>query len=170
MLAGLLYPTGGMAEVVGYTPSERQRGYLQQITLVMGQRNQMMWDIPVIDSFERNRALFFGISLVTAAVIIYSFWAVLATLAFWFIRIENITQVFWAMYVAGRWPVTIYPDWLKWTLTILVPIAFAVTVPAQAVSGRLDGSTLAGAILLALLIFSRWFWKVGVKFYAGASA
>ena len=119
-----------------------------------------------------QQTLFFAISLSTAAVIIYSFWVVLATLAFWFIRIENITQVFWAMYVAGRWPVTIYPDWLKWILTILVPIAFAVTVPAEAVSGRLEGSTLTGAILLAmaLFIFSRWFWKIGVKFYAGASA
>jgi|TARA_Y100000310_G_C20688009_1_gene820332 ABC-2 type transport system permease protein len=119
-----------------------------------------------------QQALVFGVSLVAAGAIVYSFWVVLATLAFWFIRIENITQVFWAMYVAGRWPVTIYPDWLRWILTMLVPIAFAVTVPAQAVSGRLDGGTLGGAILLAaaLLIFSRWFWKIGVRFYAGASA
>lgn len=114
----------------------------------------------------------FAVTLLTAALIVYSFWIVLATLAFWFIRIENIAQVFWAMYVAGRWPITLYPDWLRWILTILVPIAFAVTVPAQAVSGRLDLSMMAGAVALAglLFLFARWFWKIGVRHYAGASA
>ncbi len=112
------------------------------------------------------------VALGAAGAIIYSFWMMLATLAFWFIRIENITQIFWAMYVAGRWPVVIYPDWLKWILTILVPIAFAVTVPAEAITGRLSPERLLGAVLLAmvLLIVSRRFWRYGVKYYSGASA
>jgi len=58
MLAGLLYPTGGQASVVGYTPWNRERSYLRQMSLIMGQRNQLTWDIPVIDSFELNRAIF----------------------------------------------------------------------------------------------------------------
>ncbi len=58
MLAGLLYPTGGEASVVGYTPWNRERSYLRQMALIMGQRNQLTWDIPVIDSFELNRAIF----------------------------------------------------------------------------------------------------------------
>jgi ABC-2 type transport system permease protein len=76
------------------------------------------------------------------------------------------------MYAAGRWPVGIYPGWLKWILTVVVPIAFAVTVPAEAVAGRLGLETLLGAIALAtaLLAFSRWFWKQGLKRYSGASA
>ena len=58
MLSGLLYPTSGDATVLGHTPSRRHRDFLSNITLVMGQRNQLIWDIPVIDSFERNRAVY----------------------------------------------------------------------------------------------------------------
>jgi ABC-2 type transport system ATP-binding protein len=58
MLSGLLYPTGGEAAVLGFTPSRRQREFLSQITLVMGQRQQLAWDIPALDSFELNRAVY----------------------------------------------------------------------------------------------------------------
>src|SRR5262245_16956616 len=49
MLSGLLYPTGGEGLVLGYTPSKRQRDFLRQITLVMGNRNQLQWDLPALD-------------------------------------------------------------------------------------------------------------------------
>src|SRR5687768_12660117 len=58
MLSGLLYPSRGEATVLGHVPWEREKTYLRQITLVMGQRNQLLWDIPVADSFELNRAIF----------------------------------------------------------------------------------------------------------------
>ena len=47
MLSGLLYPTSGDVSVLGHTPFKREKAYLSQITLVMGQRNQLIWDIPV---------------------------------------------------------------------------------------------------------------------------
>ncbi|MEE2993957.1 MAG: ATP-binding cassette domain-containing protein [Gemmatimonadota bacterium] len=58
MLSGLLHPTGGTAKVLGHVPFRREKDYLSKITLVMGQRNQLVWDIPVVDSFERNRAIY----------------------------------------------------------------------------------------------------------------
>ena len=58
MLAGLLHPTGGRAEVLGYTPWERHPGYLRSMTLVMGQRNRLAWDIPAADSFLLNQAVY----------------------------------------------------------------------------------------------------------------
>src|SRR5438477_979811 len=58
MLSGLLYPTGGDATVLGFVPSRRQRDFLRQITLVMGNRNQLEWDLPAMDSFELNRAIY----------------------------------------------------------------------------------------------------------------
>jgi ABC-2 type transport system ATP-binding protein len=58
MLSGLLYPTGGEARVLGHVPSRREKDYLRQITLVMGNRNQLQWDLPALDSFELNRAVY----------------------------------------------------------------------------------------------------------------
>ncbi len=58
MLSGLLYPTGGQVSVLGFVPSRREKAFLRQITLVMGQRNQLVWDIPAADSFALNRAIY----------------------------------------------------------------------------------------------------------------
>ena len=58
MLSGLLYSSGGDARVLGFVPSKRQRDFLRQITLVMGNRNQLQWDLPALDSFELNRAVY----------------------------------------------------------------------------------------------------------------
>ena len=117
-------------------------------------------------------ALAFAVTLLAGGAIVYSFWLILATCAFWFVRVENILVIFQSLYEAGRWPVGIYPPWLRYTLTFLVPVAFATTVPAEALTGRLSGSTLLGAIALAaaLLAASRRFWRVGVRHYSGASA
>ena len=58
MLSGLLYPSGGEAHVLGFVPSKRQRAFLSRITLVMGNRNQLQWDLPALDSFELNRSIY----------------------------------------------------------------------------------------------------------------
>jgi ABC-2 type transport system ATP-binding protein len=58
MLAGLLHPSGGQLCVGGFEPARRERAFLRHITLVMGQRNQLLWDLPAADSFERNRAIY----------------------------------------------------------------------------------------------------------------
>jgi ABC-2 type transport system ATP-binding protein len=58
MLSGLLHPTTGEGTVLGYVPWKREKAFLRQITLVMGQRNQLVWDIPALDSFELNRAIY----------------------------------------------------------------------------------------------------------------
>lgn len=58
MLSGLLHPTGGRAQVLGFTPWERRSGYLRAMTLVMGQRNRLAWDVPAADSFLLNQAIY----------------------------------------------------------------------------------------------------------------
>jgi ABC-2 type transport system ATP-binding protein len=58
MLSGLLYPSSGEALVLGHVPSRRERDYLRRMTMVMGNRNQLQWDIPALDSFELNRAIY----------------------------------------------------------------------------------------------------------------
>jgi ABC-2 type transport system permease protein len=118
------------------------------------------------------QAAAFGVTLLAGVVIVYSFWLILATLSFWFVRVENILVIFQSVYEAGRWPVSIYPGWLRFGLTLIVPVAFAVTVPAEALTGRLDWPTALAAIGLAglLLVVSRGVWRVGLRRYSGASA
>jgi ABC-2 type transport system ATP-binding protein len=58
MLAGLLFPTGGSANVLGYTPWERADGYRRQFALVLGQKNQLWWDLPARESLELNAKIY----------------------------------------------------------------------------------------------------------------
>jgi len=58
MLAGLLHPTSGTANVLGFTPWELKNDYLRSMTLVMGQRNRLSWDIPAADSYLLNQAIY----------------------------------------------------------------------------------------------------------------
>ena len=57
-LTGLLHPTRGSVRVLGCTPHERQRQFLERITLVMGQRNSLFWDLPAMDAFAVNQAIY----------------------------------------------------------------------------------------------------------------
>jgi ABC-2 type transport system ATP-binding protein len=58
MLSGLLYVSGGDARVLGHVPSKRERDFLRRISLVMGNRNQLQWDLPALDSFELHRSIY----------------------------------------------------------------------------------------------------------------
>ena len=58
MLSGLLHPTDGQVRVLGHEPFRREHDYLRRMTLVMGNRNQLQWDLPVLDSFELTKAIY----------------------------------------------------------------------------------------------------------------
>src|SRR5947208_12343927 len=64
MLSGLLYPTSGSAKVLGYVPWERKDGYRRQFALLLGQKNQLWWDLPASESFELNSRIY-GLSAET---------------------------------------------------------------------------------------------------------
>ncbi len=61
MLTGLIHPSSGKVKVAGYTPFQRKAEFLQKITLVMGQKQQLIWDLPALDSLKINAAIY-GIS------------------------------------------------------------------------------------------------------------
>ncbi|MGH3133378.1 MAG: ABC transporter permease [Gaiellaceae bacterium] len=128
--------------------------------------SRLSTDVGLVDT------LAFGVALVFGAVMIYCFWLVIATGAFWIVNMWHAIELFDGIYLTGRFPVGIYPGWLRYSVTFLVPIAFAVTVPAEAVTSRLDWETLALAagFAIALFAFARWFWRFGLKRYSGASA
>ncbi len=58
VLAGLLHPSSGEVDVSGYEPRRRQDAFLKQITLVLGQKQQLIWDLPASETFEMNRAVY----------------------------------------------------------------------------------------------------------------
>jgi ABC-2 type transport system permease protein len=114
----------------------------------------------------------FAVALLLGAVLIYCFWLVIATIAFWVVNMWHAVELFDGVFQTGRWPIGIYPTWLRFGVTFLVPIAFAVTVPAEALTSRLDWQTLLLALVfaIALFAFTRWFWHFGLRRYSGASA
>jgi ABC-2 type transport system permease protein len=110
--------------------------------------------------------------MLVGGVMLYCVWLVLATGAFWIVRMWFLTELFEGVYQTGRWPIGVYPGWLRYSMTYLVPIGFAITVPAEAVTSRLRWGTVATALVFAcvLFAFARWFWLFGLRRYSGASA
>jgi ABC-2 type transport system permease protein len=119
-----------------------------------------------------SQALMFLVAVGAGGIVIYSFWLVIGTLSFWTTKIENLLLVFYSMYEAGRWPVGMYPFWLKYSLVFVVPVALAVTVPAEAIIGRLSWSIAGICVGIAIpqYLFARWFFHYGLRRYSGASA
>lgn len=114
----------------------------------------------------------FLLALLLGTVLVYSLLLALSTSTFWFIRVDAMLEVFDAVFQAGRYPVGIYPGWLRIVLSAVVPIGFAVTVPSEALTARLTGGTLValGGLAVAWLGLARWCWRRGVRRYSGASA
>lgn len=126
----------------------------------------------ITTSFGPAEAAGFAVSLVFGALLIYCFWLVIATVAFWVVNMWHAVELFDGIFQTGRWPIGIYPTWLRVSVTFLVPIAFAVTVPAEALTSRLDWQTLllAAVFTVVAFAFARWFWRYGLSKYSGASA
>ncbi|MGZ4671598.1 MAG: ABC transporter permease [Ilumatobacteraceae bacterium] len=110
--------------------------------------------------------------LLSGLVSIYCFWLMLASASFWLVRINEVQELFDGLFRAGQYPVGIYPGWLRYGLTFIIPLAFAITVPSEAVTGRLAWQSVAVMIgfTTVLLFVSRWFWRRGLRRYGGASA
>ena len=117
--------------------------------------------------------LFYFLVLVACGVlVIYSLWIVLIALTFWFVKFDNNVTILQALMDSGRYPVSIYPPWLRLIVTYLVPIAVATTIPLQGLRGDLSGAQVLvfiGVGLAAFWVATR-IWKAGVRQYSGASS
>jgi ABC-2 type transport system permease protein len=114
----------------------------------------------------------FALMFAMAVLIVYSIWTVMATMSFWFVKVGNLSELFNSIWDTARFPVSTFQGILRILLTVIVPIAFITTFPAQAVLGRLDALTLAGAAVMgaAMFGFSVWFWRYAVRSYSSASS
>ena len=124
------------------------------------------------DSLAADELAGFALTLVAGFVLTYCLWLVVTAGAFWVVRMDQVQELFFGLYRAGQYPVTVYPFALKLVLTYLVPIGFAVTVPAESLTGRLTWERVVVTVvfLVIVLMVTRLIWHAGTRRYAGASA
>ena len=116
--------------------------------------------------------LTFILLTVSGAIVIYSLWIVLIALTFWFTKFDNNVTILAALLDAGRYPVTVYPVWLRIIVTFIIPIAVATTIPLQALRGELDLPRVLLFFVIGIAAFwvASRVWKAGLKRYSGASS
>lgn len=107
-----------------------------------------------------------------AAAILYSLWFLLASLSIWFVKVWNATEVLRSTLVAGRYPVSAYPAALRLVFTLVLPITFLTSVPAEALLGRASTAWTSGSLLAAVLAVSasRMAWLRALRHYTSASS
>jgi len=103
--------------------------------------------------------------------IVYAVLLLLASCVFWY-RGVPLTWIFDSLIQMGRYPVGIYPGWLRLLLTWVVPVGFITSVPAQALTGRVPALTLLGgaALALGLLVLASAFLRLSLRRYSSASS
>lgn len=113
----------------------------------------------------------FILALASGVAILYAILLAFTALIFWSPGIL-FTWVFSGIFQMARFPLGLYPGWLRLVLTWIVPVGVITTVPAEALTGALSGAMLAGSLTLAflLLIASSALFRLGLRRYASASS
>src|SRR5689334_13277452 len=116
--------------------------------------------------------LTFILLAISGMIVVYSMWIVLISLTFWFTKFDNNVTIMQALLDSGRYPVTVYPIWLRMIVTYIIPIAVATTIPLQALRGDLTPNRILifGFIGIASFLVASQVWKYGLKRYSGASS
>ena len=112
------------------------------------------------------------VMLLAGGLILYSLWFLIAATSIWFVKTWNATEVLRAVLASGRYPVAAYPAPLRLLFTLVIPVAFLTTVPAEVVLGRASASMLWLGLGLAVGFFvaARQFWLYALRHYTSASS
>ena len=119
------------------------------------------------------KALLLGLLfLVLAIIVLYSFWILVVSAAFWVVKVDNLSYLFQSLFDAGRWPITIFKGALYYLFTFVFPLALMTTYPALALLGRLSARNAALAWLggLAFAAIARAIWGRALRMYTSASS
>ena len=107
-----------------------------------------------------------------AITVLYSLWILIVSLAFYVVKVDNLTYLFSSIFDAARWPSTVFRGALHLVFTFVIPLALMTTYPAEALLGRLAwatvGASLLGTIVLATI--SRRVWLMSIRRYTSASS
>ena len=123
-------------------------------------------------AFSLGTVLVAVLMLCVGGVILYALWFVIAATSIWFVKTWNATEVLRAVLASGRFPVSAYPPTLRLVFTLVLPVAFLTTVPAEVILGRAAMPMLALGMFLAVIFFvgSRAFWLFALRYYTSASS
>ena len=107
-----------------------------------------------------------------AGTILYSLWILIAATSMWFVKTWNATEVLRALLASGRYPLQAYPAPLRLLFTLVLPVAFLTTVPADVLLGRASAPLLGLGLGLAAGFFAvaRGFWQFALRHYTSASS
>jgi ABC-2 type transport system permease protein len=157
---------------VQFLVSMRHLRIVRAADLVLGLSVVIVGLLQVGEEVGIGAALLFALSLLFGVALVYALLLGLVTLSFWFVRVENLLAIFWAFTEAGRFPVDVYPLWLRVSLSTIVPIGIAVTAPANVIAGRMDwvGVALLGVGTVVAVGVASTLWRRGLRSYTGASA
>jgi ABC-2 type transport system permease protein len=122
-------------------------------------------------TFSINHVLIFSLALLAGLIVLYGIMLAFTALVFWSPGFL-FAWVFDGLFQLARYPIGLYPGWLKFILTWIVPIGVITTVPAQALMGKTSLMTLTGSIVLAAIfaVGSSLLFRFGARRYASASS
>ena len=105
-------------------------------------------------------------------VILHALWTVVVATAFWFVRVDNLSALLNALVDAGRWPIQVYPQAVRFVFKFVLPVGLMTTWPAMALRRLLDPGQvlLALAVTLGFLLLGRAVWRLALRHYASASS
>lgn len=117
-------------------------------------------------------ALMAGVLLFAGLVALYGLWLCATCASFWFVRVDNLRFLLWSASDAGRWPITVFSGWVRWTLTLVIPVGLVTSYPVLALRGLWTGQHVAIAVgtAAAMLLVSRLLWKRSLASYTSASS
>jgi ABC-2 type transport system permease protein len=129
------------------------------------------WGFHVMDRAPSAGAIALAcVAGIAAVAVLYSLWILTVSAAFYLVRIDNLTQLFNAVFDAARWPVSVFRGFVRGFFTFVVPLALMTTYPAEALLGRLALPTLAASLGAAVfaLAAARAVWRASIARYTSA--
>jgi ABC-2 type transport system permease protein len=108
--------------------------------------------------------------LMISIVLLYSIWTIVVSLAFHFVKVDNLSYLFLSLFDIARWPSAVFRGVFAWVFTFVLPLSVMTTFPALALLGRLQWSEVIWAAVAAVLFFSmsRMVWLRSISKYTSA--
>ena len=110
--------------------------------------------------------------LAVAVLVLYAFWILVVSAAFWVVKVDNLSYLFGSLFDAARWPISVFRGVLWFVFTFVFPLALMTSYPAMALLGRLGPATALGGLGggLAFAWVARRVWTRALGFYTSASS